>query len=70
MWQVENRTPYAAERTWVRDKSGAEIWIVAVKCTFDILEDGSTKPAGQQPPVVQAPEYMDPAAPARSILLR
>ena len=31
MWQVDNRTPFAAERGWVRDRNGAEIWLVAVK---------------------------------------
>lgn len=68
MWQIENQTPYAAERTWVRDLEGAEIWIVAVKCTFDVLGDGSTEVAEVQPPVVQIPAYMDPDAPARSSL--
>lgn len=68
MWQIENHTPYAAERTWVRDPNGSEIWVVAVKCTFSILPDGSTEVAGEQPPVVQMPEYMDPAAPALSSL--
>lgn len=68
MWQLDNRTPYAAERTWVRDRDGAEIWLVAVKCSFDIRADGSTEPAPEQPPIVQVPEYMDPAAPARSSL--
>jgi hypothetical protein len=68
MWQIENRTPYATERTWVRDRDGAEIWIVAVKCSFDILADGTTEVADAQPPVTQIPEYADPAAPARSSL--
>lgn len=68
MWQLDNHTPYAAERTWVRDRGGAEIWIVAVKCSFDIHADGSTEPAAEQPPVTQVPEYIDPAAPARSSL--
>ena len=42
MWQIDNRTPFAAERGWVRDRDGAEVWLVAVKCTFDILPDGTT----------------------------
>ena len=25
-----------------RDRNGAEVWLVAVKCTFDIMSDGST----------------------------
>src|SRR5262245_9419527 len=57
MWQLDNRTPFAAERGWVRDRDGAEIWLVAVKATFDILEDGSTAPAKEQPPVLRLPEF-------------
>lgn len=57
MWQVDNRTPFAAERGWVRDRNGAEIWLVAVKCTFDIKPDGSTQVSEEQPPVLRVPEY-------------
>lgn len=57
MWQVDNRTPFAAERSWVRDRNGAEVWLVAVKATFDIRLDGSTAVAKEQPPVLRVPEY-------------
>jgi hypothetical protein len=57
MWQVDNRTPFAAERGWVRDRDGAEIWLVAVKATFDILADGSTQVSKEQPPVLRLPEH-------------
>mgnify|MGYP000976142341 CR=1 FL=1 len=57
MWQVDNRTPFAAERGWVRDRDGAEVWLVAVKATFDILGDGTTIPSNAQPPVLRVPEY-------------
>src|SRR5688572_7898193 len=57
MWQVDNRTPFAAERGWVRDRNGAEIWLVAVKCTFDILPDGTTEVSQDQPAVLRVPEY-------------
>ena len=57
MWEVDNDTPFAAERGWVRDHNGAEVWLVAVKCTFDIGPDGSTRISDQQPPVLRAPEY-------------
>ena len=40
MWLLSNRTPFAAERTWVRDRDGAEVWVVAVKGAFVIGEDG------------------------------
>ena len=68
MWQLENRTPFAAERTWTRGRDGAEIWLVAVKCTYDIRPDGSTEVSADQPPVTLAPEYMNPDAPAQSSL--
>lgn len=57
MWQIDNRTPFAAERGWVRDRDGAEIWLVAVKATFDILPDGTTQVAREQPPVLRLPEH-------------
>ncbi len=57
MWQVDNRTPFAAERGWVRDRDGAEVWLVAVKATFDIKPDGSTQVSEEQPPVLRVPEY-------------
>ncbi|RZJ10560.1 MAG: DUF2169 domain-containing protein [Rubrivivax sp.] len=57
MWQVDNRTPFAVERSWVRDRDGTEIWLVAVKATFDILPDGSTQIAQEQPPVLRLPEH-------------
>lgn len=57
MWQVDNRTPFAAERGWVRDRDGAEIWLVAVKATFDIKPNGTTEIAEEQPPVLRLPEY-------------
>ena len=68
MWQLENRTPFAAERTWTRGRDGAEIWLVAVKCTYDIRPDGTTEVAADQPPVTLAPAYMNPDAPAQSSL--
>lgn len=68
MWQLDNHTPFAAERAWVRDRNGAEIWVVAVKGTFDILPDGTTAVSQEQPPVVMAPEYRDPDNPAESSL--
>ncbi len=57
MWQLDNRTPFAAERGWVRDRDGTEIWLVAVKATFDIQDDGSTTLAKEQPPVLRLPEH-------------
>jgi hypothetical protein len=57
MWLLENDTPFAADCGWVRDHDGAEVWLVAVKATFDINPDGSTSVAQEQPPVLRTPEY-------------
>lgn len=57
MWAVRNGTPYAAERTWGRDRDGVHEWIVAVKGTFDIRPDGSLALADEQLPPLLAPEY-------------
>lgn len=58
MWVVDNQTPFAAERTWVRDLTGAEVWLVAVKGTFDVRPDGSTALSTRQEPVVFVPEFL------------
>lgn len=57
MWQLENRTPFAADRAWVRGRDGSEIWLVAVKASFDILPDGRTRVAAEQPLVLREPVY-------------
>ena len=67
MWALDNRTPFAADRSWVRDRNGAEIWLVAVKGTFDISAGGTTKLAEKQQEVCLAPKYS--GEPAQSSLL-
>lgn len=67
MWMLNNQTPMAAERSWVRDKNGAEVWLVAVKGTFDILPDGSTVLSDEQEEVILAPTFR--GDPHRSSLL-
>ncbi len=57
MWALKNDTPYAAERTWVRDKQGMHHWIVAVKATFTIGDDGALTLADEQLPPLLEPEY-------------
>jgi hypothetical protein len=57
MWALQNRTPYAAERTWIRDKRGAHHWVVAVKATFAVADDGALRLADEQKPPLLAPEY-------------
>jgi hypothetical protein len=57
VWQIDNRTPFAAAQGWVRDREGVEVRLVVVKCTFDIKPDGSTEISKEQPPVLRVPEY-------------
>jgi hypothetical protein len=55
MWLVENNTEYEADRAIVTDKGGERHWVVVVKGTFDILPDGTTRPAQEQVPVMMVP---------------
>lgn len=57
MWALRNRTGYAAERNWTRDRDGVHWWVVAVRATFEIGAGGRLAPAGEQPPPVLAPVY-------------
>src|SRR5689334_17803789 len=57
VWVLHNRTPFAADRTWVRDKDGAHVWIVAVKATFQISLSGMLRLADTQPPPLLLPVY-------------
>lgn len=59
MWQLENRTPFAADRAFIRDMDGAEVWIVAVKATYDITPDGATQLSKSQVPVHTGPVLHD-----------
>ena len=57
MWLLDNRTPFAAERTWVRDEKGAEVWIVAVKASFVIGKDGRQSLDAEQSEVSLVPKF-------------
>ncbi len=57
MWLLNNRTPFAAERTWVRDENGAEIWIVAVKASFTIGTDGKQALDAEPSEVSRVPKF-------------
>ena len=59
MWALDNRTPFAAERTLLRDASGRELWVVAVKATFTVDPDGDCRPTPAQRPVLRAPRFAD-----------
>jgi len=62
MWAVSNDTPYSADRAFVRDRDGSEIWIVAVRATYDILTGGEVALAKTQEPVALAPAWTGNAA--------
>lgn len=66
MWSIKNRTPYGAERNWVRDKQGRHHWVLAVKATFDVAPSGTLSLSDVQPPPALAPEYF--GAPGNSSL--
>jgi hypothetical protein len=57
MWELKNKTPYGAERNWIRDKTGRHHWVVAVKATFRVEEGGRLVLADEQVPPALAPEY-------------
>ncbi len=59
MWALDNQTPFVAERSWVRDKNGAEVWVVAIKASFDFTATGQVVLAEQQQAVTMAAEYTD-----------
>jgi hypothetical protein len=52
LWDLNNKTPFAAERGWCRDRNGAEVWLVAGS-------EGDVQLADEQPNVCVAPEYYD-----------
>ncbi len=66
MWAVNNQTRFKADRAFARDSEGAEVWIVAVRATFQIDKHGTVKVAEVQDDVCLAPKYL--GEPARSPL--
>jgi hypothetical protein len=67
MWLLDNATPFAAERTWVRDRDGAELWVVAVKASFLVGQDGHERLDPAQTDVLRVPKFA--GAPDASSLL-
>jgi hypothetical protein len=57
MWQLDNRTPFAAAQGWIRDRSGAEVWLVVVKASFDIEPGGAVEIAAEQPDPLHLAEH-------------
>ena len=64
MWNINNDTPFAVGRGFVRDRDGAELWLVAIKATIAVTPDGSVSLAETQEPVLPAPVQCDPAGQA------
>jgi hypothetical protein len=57
MLALNNRTPFAAERCFMRDKTGADHWVVAVKATYALHPDGALSLADEQLAPQFAPVY-------------
>jgi hypothetical protein len=57
MWDLTNRTPFAAERTFARDRDGSEVLLVVVKATFR-LDGDALLIADEQQPVERTPRYL------------
>lgn len=57
MWELSNRTRFVAERTFTRDRDGAEVLLVVVKATFTIGDDGEVTVAEHQVPVTMTPVH-------------
>lgn len=57
MWCLTNRTPFAVERNWVRDRDGIHWWVVAIRATYDVDPVGRLVPGDEQLPPVMAPEH-------------
>lgn len=60
MWQIDNQTPFAAQRAGTRDRQGRELWQVAVKASYRFDPAGRVRVAEQQAPVHLAGVYRDP----------
>ena len=57
MFPLTNLTPFAAEGLWTRDESGQEVWLVAIKASFEIDPAGEQVPLKKQIPVNMTPVF-------------
>ncbi|NUO47248.1 MAG: DUF2169 domain-containing protein [Polyangiaceae bacterium] len=57
MWALENRTRFVADRTFARDRDGAEVLLVAVKVTFDIGHGHAPRLSARQVPLARVPRH-------------
>ena len=68
MLQIDNMTRFEAERAVQYDHTGTQVWVVVVKGTFEIGDDGSVELAALQEPVAVTATYA--GAPGVSHMLR
>lgn len=61
MQPLSNQTPFAAEGLWTRDEAGQEVWLIAIKASFEIDPEGKQTPLKKQVPPNMAPIYSDDA---------
>ncbi len=57
MWMLFNQTPFAAQQSWTRDERGHEVWLIAIKASFEIDSDGKQRLLKEQTPINLAPVY-------------
>ncbi len=67
MWVVDNNTPLAVERGFLRDRQGGEVWIVVIKGTFDVDPKGNLHLASEQAPPARVAAWS--GEPGKSSLL-
>jgi hypothetical protein len=58
MWEIQNNTPFAAKGAIrLHPKTCRKVWLVAIKATFTLEEDGALSVAEQQEEVLDEPVY-------------
>jgi hypothetical protein len=68
MLQLDNQTPFQADRAVFLDARGSQIWTVAIKATYRIDASGEPRLAEEQEPVTAEPVWQGEAG--KSSLLR
>lgn len=60
MWELVNNTPFKANATFMQDdKTGELVWLVAVKATFDIANNGDLSISSEQVDVFDESQFKD-----------
>lgn len=66
VWQLQNQTPFAAARGFLRDRAGVEHWVGVLRASFEVGPRGELKRAAEQTPPRRAAEWC--GEPGRSSL--